>query len=267
MDTLEWPCGTTTRNVYIHQHTYGAPGSYTVSMRHSGRLAGVLNIPNAHGQEFCVTSLLVIDPDLGPNNSVQFSNSMIITDRIGNAMYHDPGTTESDGDSLSFALVEPLGDFCTSIIGYWPLSQIWPEPPNEVTIEQTSGVFVWDRPHLLGPFSVVLEASEWRAGQLIGQVRRDMVLCVTPDYLTSVAEHTQSSALTIHPNPGTAFQLTGLGAQVAQLRMLDMQGRVVLDANAVMDQRPVDTTGIPAGVYLVELTTAKGPQLLRWVKE
>jgi hypothetical protein len=76
------------------------------------------------------------------------------------------------------------------------------------------------------------------------------------------------SAITLHPNPGTtAFQLTGLGAQVAQLRLLDMQGRVVLGANSVMDQRPVNTTGIPAGVYLVELTTAKGPQVLRWVKE
>jgi hypothetical protein len=267
VDTLDWPCGLVTRNIYRHEHTYAAQGSYVLSMTLANRVGNIINIPNSVGQWFCVTAQLVIADPLGPNNSVEFTTPMTITERVINVLHHDPGTNESDGDSLSFALVPALGMGCVAMLGYsFPHSV--PGITGVGQLDEETGAYRWDHPQAPGLYNLVLEASEWRGGQLIGQVRRDMVLCVTPDYLTSVPEELEAPPITIHPNPGTtAFQLTGLGAQVAQLRLLDMQGRVVLEANSVMDQRPVDTTGIPAGVYLVELTTAKGPQVLRWVKE
>ncbi len=73
--------------------------------------------------------------------------------------------------------------------------------------------------------------------------------------------------ISIHPNPGSIFQLTGLGQQPAQLQLLDLQGRVLMEANTVVDHQPVDASGLPAGAYLLEVATDAGRQVLRWVKE
>jgi hypothetical protein len=73
--------------------------------------------------------------------------------------------------------------------------------------------------------------------------------------------------LILHPNPGTTFQITGLGGRSAQLRVLDLLGRVVLEMNAVRDHDHIDTSSWHLGCFLVELHVADGyKQVLRWVK-
>lgn len=77
-----------------------------------------------------------------------------------------------------------------------------------------------------------------------------------------------SVALSIHPNPGTTFQLTGLGDRPALLRVLDMQGRSVQDGIVATEQVLVDTGELLPGTYLVEVRTADGQhRMLRWLKQ
>lgn len=77
-----------------------------------------------------------------------------------------------------------------------------------------------------------------------------------------------SVALGLHPNPGTTFQLTGLGKGPALLRLLDIQGRSVLEGDLATEQISVDTDGLRPGAYLVEVRTADGRYgMLRWLKE
>ncbi len=76
-----------------------------------------------------------------------------------------------------------------------------------------------------------------------------------------------NEVLQMHPNPGnTTFQLSGLGHRPAHLRLLDLQGRVVL-TNNLMDRQPVDTSTLPTGAYLVEVSMDTGRRVVRWVKE
>ncbi|MBX2978058.1 MAG: T9SS type A sorting domain-containing protein [Flavobacteriales bacterium] len=73
---------------------------------------------------------------------------------------------------------------------------------------------------------------------------------------------------TLHPNPGTTFQLTGIGQSPALMRMLDVQGRTVHEGLFVTEHSMVDIPGLNAGTYLVHLQFSDGRrEVLRWTKE
>jgi hypothetical protein len=78
----------------------------------------------------------------------------------------------------------------------------------------------------------------------------------------------RSSSITIHPNPGTTFQLTGLGGRSTLLRLLDMQGRVVREGVMASEDQPMDPGDLRPGTYLVEVWLSDGRrEVLRWVRE
>jgi hypothetical protein len=78
-----------------------------------------------------------------------------------------------------------------------------------------------------------------------------------------------SNELALFPNPGSeGFALSGLTHGSAQVRVLDMQGRVVRVDAFVSDREWVGTRGVAKGSYVVEVRTNDGRlQRLRWVKE
>ncbi|MCW5899402.1 MAG: T9SS type A sorting domain-containing protein [Flavobacteriales bacterium] len=74
--------------------------------------------------------------------------------------------------------------------------------------------------------------------------------------------------ITLHPNPGTIFQLTGIGHRPALMRLLDMQGRTMRKGIPVTEYAPVDVGDLRPGTYLLELRLADGRrEVLRWVRE
>jgi hypothetical protein len=91
----------------------------------------------------------------------------------------------------------------------------------------------------------------------------------TVNIILSVNDQESGEAqLVIHPNPGTTFfQLTGLRQPPAHIRLLDLQGRVVGEQNAVISEDRVHVSTLPAGAYMVEVVSDAGRQVLRWVKE
>lgn len=109
-----------------------------------------------------------------------------------------------------------------------------------------------------GPLHLVHELAYFRkdgeeCGELITGIRK-AALPFSPHFL--------------HPNPGTTgFTLSGLRQGRAELRLLDMQGRVVLGNRSVQDGELVGTHDLAAGSYVVELRTNEGQvHRLRWVK-
>ena len=70
--------------------------------------------------------------------------------------------------------------------------------------------------------------------------------------------------LTIHPNPGTSFRISGLGDTPARLTVLDLLGRVVLERASIRNGATVDGGLLPAGTYLVEVQEAVGRIRSRW---
>ncbi len=91
---------------------------------------------------------------------------------------------------------------------------------------------------------------------------------VTCDFALRADSRSMQTALSLHPNPGTTFQITGLGSRPVRLRVLDMQGRVVHEGLAATEHSPVDPGDLNHGPYLVEVRLADGQrEVIRWVKE
>lgn len=267
-DYFLWPCEDLFRvSSYSVQHTYGAPGTYIISVPFQLRPAGLLNVPGPPPAAFCVQAMLRIDPALGMNSSPRFTAAMTNTQRIGNVLHHNPGIEENASDSIVYTFETPLGQGCTAIDGYVSFD-LPAYPMTNVFIEQSSGAFAWDHPHVAGLYAVLLRASEWRNGQLIGYASRDMALCVTDDYLTGILDAGSGKSISLYPNPGASFKIQGILPQAAELRVHDIQGRPVMDGLIARAHEWISPDGLPPGTYLIELRTGGDrAAMLRWTKQ
>lgn len=162
-----------TLNVYQMNHTFPGPGSYVISVEDPNRNFGVVNIPNSVNVPIYVESLLVINPFLGENNSVQLLNAPVDQGCVGRTYYHNPSAFDPDGDSLSYKIVTCRGTNGREIPGYTlPMASI------SFGINAINGDVIWDAPMLQGEYNIAFVVEEWRSGILIGQVMRDMQILI-----------------------------------------------------------------------------------------
>ncbi|MCX8147997.1 gliding motility-associated C-terminal domain-containing protein [Thermaurantimonas aggregans] len=168
-------------NIYRGTHTYPSAGIYTISMEDPNRNGGVSNIPGSISVPFYIQSVLIINPILGPNNSVTLLNPPIDDACLNQPYIHNPGAFDQDGDSLAFTLVNCRGaggvEFQTT---YAP--NLVQDP---VSIDPVKGDFQWNIPKNQGQYNFAILISEFRktaSGQwaLIGQVTRDLQITVGP---------------------------------------------------------------------------------------
>ncbi len=160
-----------TYNLYKGEHTFPAPGTYTISVEDPNRNNGVINIPNSVNVPMYVESVLVINPFLGFNNSVQLLNPPIDQGCVGKIFVYNPAAYDPDGDSLSFKLVVCKGAGGMDIPGYtFPKTQ----SGGLFKIDSLTGEVFWQFPVLQGEYNIAFVVTEWRFGIKIGSVRRDM---------------------------------------------------------------------------------------------
>lgn len=165
------------KNVYIGIHTYPGPAVYTLSFEDPNRNGGVVNIPNSVNIPFYVSTQLIINPFLGVNSSVQLLNPPIDEACAGQIFIHNPGAYDPDGDSISYRLVNCLGELGTSIPGF-----AQPLATNSFTLDPVTGDLIWNTPTPsgIGEYNVAFVIEEWRRGNLVGFVTRDMQINVVP---------------------------------------------------------------------------------------
>lgn len=161
------------RNVYIGQHTYNGPSTYYISVEDPNRNFGIQNIPNSVNIPFYLETQLVINPLVGPNNSVQLLLPPIDNACIGETFIHNPGAYDPDGDSLSYRFVSCKGAGGFPIPGYE-----LPPASESFTIDPIQGNLVWETPNMQGEFNVAFLIEEWRGGVKVGSVTRDMQINV-----------------------------------------------------------------------------------------
>lgn len=164
-------------NIYIGVHTYPGPSVYTISFEDPNRNAGIVNIPNSINIPFYVSTQLIINPFLGVNNSVRLLNPPIDNACAGQVFIHNAGAFDPDGDSLSYRLVQCLGEDGLAIPGF-----SIPQSTISFTINPITGDLIWNTPLLngIGEYNVAFAIDEWRNGQLISSVVRDMQITVKP---------------------------------------------------------------------------------------
>lgn len=162
-----------TLNVYQMDHTFPGPGSYVISVEDPNRNFGVVNIPNSVNVPIYVESLLVINPFLGVNNSVQLLNPPVDQGCVGRIFYHNPSAFDPDGDSLTYRIVNCRGANGLEIPGYsFPMASI------SFDINPVTGDIIWDSPMLQGEYNIAFIIEEWRSGIKIGSVTRDMQILI-----------------------------------------------------------------------------------------
>ncbi len=207
-----------TLNIYQMNHTFSAVGTYLISVEDPNRNFGVVNIPNSVNVPIYVESLLVINPYLGPNNSVQLLNPPIDQGCVGKLFVHNPSAFDVDGDSLSFHLVNCRGADGLEIPGY-----TFPMASSDFRLDPQSGDLIWENPVLQGEYNVAFVVEEWRNGIKIGSVMRDMQILIgacdneppiieAPDRVCSIAGKTplQFDVSATDPD-GNAVMLTASG--------------------------------------------------------
>jgi gliding motility-associated-like protein len=167
------------RNVYAGAiHIYPGQGTYTVTLEDPNRNYGVLNIPNSVNVPFFIQTQLVINPFLGTNNSVELLNAPIDNGCVNTLYMHNPGAYDSDGDSISYKLVDCRGAFGLPIPGYVLPNLVDTGVNSTFTIDPINGTIIWDKPILQGEYNIAFLVEEWRNGVKIGYVTRDMQITI-----------------------------------------------------------------------------------------
>jgi gliding motility-associated-like protein len=173
------------RNTYIARHLYNAPGAYTIGVTDQNRVDNIENIPNSISAAFYVSSLLVINPAMGFNNS-PILTSPPIDDKgcYSNVFIHNPGGWDPDGDSLSYALVVPESGPGQPIALYEQ-----PAADSFFRINPATGQITWKSPVPppiyfpdRGIYNIAFEVTEYRKSQgsykIMGKLRRDMQIWI-----------------------------------------------------------------------------------------
>ena len=257
-------CGPVRYSEYTTTHTYPGPGTYTMRFTGSNRTGGIVNIPNSVSQPFSVSALLVISPVLGENHSAQFT-SIQTSDWIWSTLIHDPSVIDPDGDSLSFELVIPQGVGGNSVIGYGFPEQ-FTSPGGYAWLDPGTGIFLWHFPDLLGEFVIAIRCNEWRNSTLIGQVTRDMTMCVH-QLQTTVAEQIDPDVPVLERS-GTVLFLVGNSSEKLSYRISNAEGRVIRTGILPPGRVPIELDGFSSGLYFVQVVERRGAATtLRFLKD
>lgn len=166
-------------NIYRSVHTYPGTGQYTIAMNDPNRNAGVLNVnpPNSDQVPFHLETMLeVLNPNFqGFNNSPILLQPPIDVAYQGQVYTHTPNAYDADGDSIAYELIVPLQGVGTPVTNY-----SYPHMVSNVsfTFNEITGEYVWSTPQICGEYNLAILIKEYRAGQLISTIIRDMQITV-----------------------------------------------------------------------------------------
>ncbi len=182
-------------NIYIGFHTFPGPGVYIISMLDPNRNEGVENMLDSFNTPFFLQTILMIgdaSAGLDTNSSPTLLNPPIDNACSGKLFIHNPGAFDSNGDSLSYHMVQCLEGPGTVAQGFWH--------PADLTIDELTGDLTWNFPPnvintSLGydEYNIAFEIWEHRSGLIVGKVLRDMQITVydcnnNPPVISSLAD-------------------------------------------------------------------------------
>ena len=178
------------KNTYIARHTYpgASPSPYVIRVEDPNRNAGSMNIPNSINIIFYLQTELYINPFLGTNNSPVLLNPPIDNACVGFTYVHNPGAIDPDGDSLYYSLSPSFRENGAAIPNYQ-----FPQASSFITIDNFTGDLIWDAPIAVGEYNVAILIEEFRNGNKIGSILRDMQItavagCDPPPNISGAAD-------------------------------------------------------------------------------
>ncbi len=172
----------TKRNFYIATHTFPSRGTYKITMTDPNRNGGILNVnfPNSDQIRFHLeTTYTFLNPQFqGCNNSPVLLQPPVDIGCVGKVFTHNPNAFDEDNDSLTYEFITPLQDIGTPVTNYEPVTMIGPGIGNQIAINPQTGEITWDAPQRRGEYNIAILIREFRNGQEIGSIVRDMQILI-----------------------------------------------------------------------------------------
>lgn len=169
-------------NTYVADHSYPGRATYTIYFEDPNRVANILNVNSPNSVEvpfFLSTTFTFLDPQFqGSNSSAVLLQPPLDFACVGKRFVHNPNAFDPDGDSLSYELIVPLQEENLDVPAYLFPDQISPGPDNLFDLNPITGTLEWNSPKLQGEYNIAFRINEWRNGQLINSIIRDMQVFV-----------------------------------------------------------------------------------------
>lgn len=179
----------------------------------------------------------------------------------------DFGDWRTDKDSVQLTL--QLSNVCSSASFMWnaerfTLPMITEEHGVLISSANSSNQWYENDHELVGETGK--QFKPLASGRYSVQVQQDQ--CKASAFYDFVFQY---STLAVYPNPARdeLFCLAPLGEEVSVYRIFDSQGKVIMKTELKVSQKSfhLNTSGLPAGVYLLEIGTARGHFTSRFVKQ
>jgi gliding motility-associated-like protein len=182
----------TKRNEYVGRHVYSGTGTFRITVEDPNRNANVLNINNGDPGTpqidktsvsvmtiFCIESVLVITAGTnGHNNSVRLLNPPKEQACVFQPWIHNPAAYDPDGDELVYSLVPCRGSGCLPLETWETPTDYTDDPSDVFSIDAQTGDVTWLYPLVAGEYNIAILIEEFRDGQFVGSVLRDMQITV-----------------------------------------------------------------------------------------
>ena len=168
-------------NTYIQTHTYPGRATYTICLVDPNRVGEIqnLNYPNSENIRFAIQTTFTFTNKQfdGNNNSVTLLQPPIDIACVNKQFIHKPNAYDVDGDSLAFELTMPFKGCDEFVDDYKFPNEIIPNG-NDFFFDKTDGTIIWDSPKKAGEYNVAFFVYEYRNGELLNTVLRDMQIFV-----------------------------------------------------------------------------------------
>ena len=163
---------------YIDTIIFPLTGSFKASVWDCCR-DSVYNISNTNSSGMYIDCMVLAD---GNNSTPRFLSVPITLAQFNRPFSYNTTPYDSNGDSLTWELSVPydaLIDSANGNITISPLLYILPPTDSSFPFKMDSltGDITF-KPNQSGKFQIVVKVNEWRNGQLIGYITRDMELLV-----------------------------------------------------------------------------------------
>lgn len=175
--------GTVKQNIYTTTYVFPGAGTYLIRYHDLARLDNIANMVNSGSQAFFLETTLVTS-FWQPNTSAQFLNHPLDDACTGSPWTYNPGGWDSDGDSLVFSLIPcrqydpPAIPSPISCTGFMQPDSVGTNGPMQ--IDAQTGLITWTNPDVAGIYNIAIRVDEYRYGNFIGTVMRDMAIFVYP---------------------------------------------------------------------------------------
>lgn len=258
--------GALSYNQYYFTYTYPGPGNYVIEFEGANRNAGIINMSSSQNQTLYIQIPLIISSFNGLNNSSNSSSPLITQGCLSNGCYYyNSGTTDVDGDSLTYGISPSNGSGGAICTGY-------SFPAGTFSINPTTGTISWCTPQISGNYNVVMKIDEWRNNfgtpVLVGSINRDIQINISSCVGINELKQTENTCV-IYPNPTTesiSFKLNT--EEDYTFELTDVIGKKLdvvfyTESKCTSDTITSNLSLLNNGIYYIKISGNKGTNITK----